>query len=124
MTTGTLKLTALATLLASVPVLSYANLSVGDALGTAEAEIVATLEAQGAEILEVEIEDGEIEVLYRFNDELFEVEVSTETGLVLEAELEDEEDDDNDDEDDDDEDDADEDEDDTDDDDEADEDDA
>ncbi|CUK07368.1 hypothetical protein RUE5091_02931 [Ruegeria denitrificans] len=58
----TLKLLTLTGLIATAPVLALANVGLGDKLGTTEADIRATLEAQGYQIEEIEFEDGEIEV--------------------------------------------------------------
>ena len=89
-------------LIALLPLAAFANLAVGNSLGTTEAEVVAALEAEGYEIIEVEVEDGEIEVEYMVDGQLFEVEVDASTGMIAELELEDEDDDDDSDDDDDD----------------------
>ena len=56
------KVAMLAPLVALAPAIAFAGISVGDTLGTEEAEIRQKLEAAGYTIEEVEREDGEIEV--------------------------------------------------------------
>ena len=58
----TFKILTLTGLIAAAPALALANVGLGDKLGTTEAEIRSTLEAQGYQIEEIEFEDGEIEV--------------------------------------------------------------
>ncbi|MEW2919076.1 PepSY domain-containing protein [Ruegeria sp. ANG10] len=58
----TFKMLTLTGLIAVAPALALANVGLGDKLGTNEAEIRSTLEAQGYQIEEIEFEDGEIEV--------------------------------------------------------------
>ena len=86
----------------ALPSLALAAVSEGDLLGTTEAEIRAALTAQGYQIEEIEVEDGEIEVEALFDGMMMEIEVSTETGLVIEVEAEDDADDEDEDDDDDD----------------------
>ncbi len=80
----------------ALPGLALAAVSVGDQLGTTEAEIRAALTAQGYEITEFEIEDDEIEVEAAFNGEMLELEIAPDTGLVIEIEAEDDDDEDED----------------------------
>ena len=87
-------------LIALLPIAAFANLAAGNTIGTTADEVTAALEAQGYEIIEVEVEDGEIEVEYMDNGQLFEVEVDATTGMIAELELEDEDDGDDDDDDD------------------------
>lgn len=96
------KLTALAAALAAVPALAYAQLTLGDSIGTDEAMIRAALEAQGAEVIEIELEDGEIEVEYLLGGAEYEATLDA-TGVVtaLETEEDDGAEDDDDDHDDD-----------------------
>ena len=101
------KLALLAALL--IPGGALAQFNVGDELGTTETAIQAALEAQGYTVIEIEFEDDEIEVAAMLDGQLFEFEISPETGLVLEIEEEDEDDDDEDEDDEEDEDDDDED---------------
>ncbi|WP_170515894.1 PepSY domain-containing protein [Ruegeria atlantica] len=58
----TFKMLTLTGLIVTAPALALANVGLGDKLGTNEAEIRSTLEAQGYQIEEIELEDGEIEV--------------------------------------------------------------
>ncbi|WP_170376193.1 PepSY domain-containing protein [Ruegeria atlantica] len=58
----TFKMLTLTGLIVTAPALALANVGLGDKLGTNEAEIRSTLEAQGYQIEEIEFEDGEIEV--------------------------------------------------------------
>ena len=90
--TSTSKSLLLAALL--VPGAALAQIGVGDVLGTSEADVRAALEAQGYTVMEVEIEDGEIEVEAMVDGQEVEFEVAADTGAILEVELEDEDDDD------------------------------
>ena len=74
--------------LASIPMTALA-LTAGDTLGTSEADIRAALVAEGYEVLEFETEDDEIEVEVSRDGQVFEIELSADTGTVLEVELED-----------------------------------
>lgn len=102
------KLALFATLL--VPGTAFAQINVGDELGASETAIRTALQAQGYTATEIEIENGEIELEAQTGGELFEIEISAETGMVLavyrefddDGEDEDEDDDDNDSDDDDD----------------------
>ncbi len=93
MTRNTLTAAILAAL---IPAGAYANFTVGDTLGTDLQEISAQLEAQGYKVLEIEQEDGEIEVEYMVGGQEYELEIDVATGVVVEIELEDEDDDDDD----------------------------
>ncbi|MFS4582922.1 PepSY domain-containing protein [Phaeobacter sp. C3_T13_0] len=75
------KLALVATL--AVPGVAFAEINIGDEIGVSETAIRATLEAQGYTISEVETEDGEIEVEADIAGQSFEIEVSSETGMVL-----------------------------------------
>lgn len=97
MTFETAKLTTLTGLILAAPALAYANLSLGETLGTTEAEIRAALEAKGYVVEEVELEDGEIEVAYRVDGIAYEAEIDPETGTIQELEAEAHDDDDDDD---------------------------
>lgn len=96
MTLDMFKTTTLAALLVGTPFLTYA-FTVGDAMGPTVAEVTASLEAAGATIDEVEVEDGEIEVAYVLDGVLYEMTVDPATGQIIEMELEDDEDEDEDD---------------------------
>ena len=84
-----LKTLTLVTLLIGAPALAMANISVGDKVGTDEAEIRAVVEAQGYTVSEIEIEDGEIEVEVLLDGVETELVVDMTTGIVTEIELED-----------------------------------
>lgn len=84
-----LKTLTLVTLLIGAPALAMANISVGDTVGTDEAEIRAVVEAQGYTVSEIEIEDGEIEVEVLLDGVETELVVDMTTGIVTEIELED-----------------------------------
>ncbi len=105
MTNDMFKLASLTALVAFVPALALAQLSLGDTVGTDMAEITSALEAQGAEVLEIENEDGVIEVEYVLEGTEYEAEIDSASGAVVAVELEeadDAEDDDDEDEDEDD----------------------
>ncbi len=97
MTFENLKLTALTAMIAAVPVLAFAQINLGDQIGTEEAVIRAWIEAQGAEVVEIELEDDEIEVEYRLNGTEYEAELDPATGAVIALEVEDDDDEDADD---------------------------
>lgn len=52
----------LTALILSVPAMALAGVSIGDRIGTSDAEIRAQVEALGYQVQEIEFEDGEIEV--------------------------------------------------------------
>ena len=83
-------------LTALIPVAAMANFAVGDTLGTDLDEIRAQMEAQGYNVLEIELEDGEIEVEYEVDGAEFELEIDAASGEILEIEAEDDDDDDDD----------------------------
>lgn len=98
MTKTLAKTTALSVLALAVGSgIAFAELKVGDTLGTTEAEIQAALEAQGATIEEIETEDGMIEVEFTIAGAEQEVEVDPSTGAIVEIEADDEDGDDEDD---------------------------
>ena len=76
-----------------IPGAAFAQISVGDALGASETDMRAALEAKGYAITEVELEEGEIEFEATLDGVAYEIEVSAETGMVLEIELDDDGDD-------------------------------
>ncbi len=84
------KLALLAGLL--VPGVALAQINVGDTMGVTDAEILSTLEAEGYRVLEIEMEDGEIEVEAIRDGQMFEIEIAADTGLILEIKLDDEDD--------------------------------
>lgn len=87
--TTTQKLFALAGLGISVPAMALAAVTAGDTMPTTEAEIRAALEEQGYTVQEFEVEDGEIEVEYLADGQLYEMSIASATGIVTEIELED-----------------------------------
>lgn len=74
---------------ALIPAAVFAQVKVGDSIGASEDIIRSALEAKGYQIIEFEIEDGEIELEAMFDSQEYEIEVSSETGIVTEVELED-----------------------------------
>lgn len=84
-----LKALALTTAIVSLPALGYAAVSVGETLGTSEAEIRANLEAAGYTVTEFERENGEIEVEVMIDGVEQEIVVAANSGKILEIELED-----------------------------------
>ncbi len=85
---NTTLLAGLAGALIVAPALAFAVVNVGDTLGVSESEIRAQLEKDGYTVTEFEMEDGEIEVYATKDGQTFEFELS-ESGQVLEIELED-----------------------------------
>ena len=78
---------------------TYAAVMEGDILGTTEAEIRAALESDGYTVQKVTVDGDEIEIKVIYAGVTSEIEVSSETGAVLEIEPEDHGDDDESDED-------------------------
>ncbi|MFD1156684.1 PepSY domain-containing protein [Roseovarius aestuarii] len=70
-----------------IPGIAFAQINKGDALGSSEAAILSALEAQGYTITGIETEGGEIEVDAMLDGTAYEIEVSAETGMVIEIEL-------------------------------------
>ncbi|PSL19469.1 PepSY domain-containing protein [Shimia abyssi] len=81
-----------------IPGAAFAQINVGDTVGSTETDILAALEAQGYTSMEIEFEDDEIEVEAMLDGQEYEIEISPETGDVLAINLEDEEEDDDEDE--------------------------
>lgn len=79
-----------------VPTIALAGISVGDTIGSTEAEIRTHLEKQGYKIEEIEIESDEIEVEASLDGLMLEIEISPEKGVVVAIEAEDDDDDDDD----------------------------
>ncbi len=75
---------------------AFAAVSLGDTLGANEEEIRASLTEMGYEVLEIEVEGGEIEAEVLINGQEMELVVDTATGAVVEMELEDGDDEDDD----------------------------
>lgn len=84
----TFKMLTLTGLIVTAPVLALANVGIGDKLGTSEAEIRATLEAQGYELEEIEFEDGEIEVEFTKGGVETELVLNQSDGVVKAIEME------------------------------------
>lgn len=84
-TTTTLSIAALI----AAPAVAFAAVSVGDVIGTTEAEIRANLESEGYVITEIEFEDDEIEVEVIYEGKELEIELAVDTGAIVEIELED-----------------------------------
>lgn len=79
-----------------IPGVAFAEINVGEELGVSHSSIIATLETRGYTLLETEVEGDEIEIEAMLGDEVFEVEVSADTGTVLAVYLEDEDENDDD----------------------------
>jgi len=79
----------------AMPSLAVAAVSVGDQLGTTEEGIRAALTAQGYEVTKFEIEADEIEVEALFDGQMLDLDISPDTGLVIEIEAEDDGEDEN-----------------------------
>lgn len=75
-----------------VPAAAFAVPAVGDTVGTTAEEITNNLQAAGYEVREIELDDDELEALIVADAQLFELEVSPQTGLITEVELEDDDD--------------------------------
>ena len=73
----------LATLL--VPGVALAQINVGDELGASETSIRAALEARGFTNIEVDVEQGGIEVEATHSGGVLEIEIASDTGRVLSA---------------------------------------
>lgn len=65
---------------------ALAAVSVGDRLGTTEADIRAALSAQGYVVEEIETENGELEAEVTLDGQELDVVVDAQSGLVLEVE--------------------------------------
>jgi len=72
---------------------AFANFSVGDSLGTNEADIRSALEAKGAVVEEIEVEDNTIEAEFVLDGVEMEIAVDLGSGTITEIEPEDDEDD-------------------------------
>jgi uncharacterized membrane protein YkoI len=81
------KLVLLAALM--IPGAAFAQINVGDTVGSTEAAVRSALEASGYAVLEIEVEDDEIEAEVTLDGTAYEIEVSAASGMVLEIEVED-----------------------------------
>ncbi|MEX3017822.1 PepSY domain-containing protein [Gymnodinialimonas hymeniacidonis] len=90
-----MKTTTKAAILALItaPTVAFAQLTPGDVAGTAEADILAFLEAEGYTIQETETEGDMLEVEVMLDGAEFEIEVDLTTGRIAEIEAEDDDDD-------------------------------
>ena len=98
--TKTLAAGAAAALLA--PAIAFALPTVGERLGTDLPSVMTALTGAGYDVVELERDGSELEATILVEGEKYEVEISAETGMVLEIELydaDDHDDDHNDDED-------------------------
>ncbi len=77
-----------------VPSIALAAVSLGDTVGTTEAEIRAGLVAAGYTIEEIEIEADEIEAEVTLDGQALEIEISPQNGTVVAIEATDSDDDD------------------------------
>lgn len=75
------------------PAIAFAAVNVGETVGVSDEEILSKLEAAGYTEIEIEREDGEIEVEAMLNGQSFEIEIAADTGQIEEIELEDDDDD-------------------------------
>ena len=80
---------AIAAAMIITPTWVLASMSPGDVAGKSEVEIRENLEAAGYSVKKFESEDGEFEVYAEFDGRLLELEISAETGEIIEIELED-----------------------------------
>ena len=77
MTMKSLPMISAGILTALIPAAAFASFAAGDSMGTTDLdEIRAKFEAQGYTVLEVEAEDGEIEVEYLMDGQEFEVTIA------------------------------------------------
>ncbi|WP_170762830.1 PepSY domain-containing protein [Ruegeria lacuscaerulensis] len=88
----TFKMLTLTGLIVTAPALAFANVGLGDKLGTSEAEIRSALEAQGYQIEEIEFEDGEIEVELSKDGVETELVLTETDGVVTAIEIEEDDD--------------------------------
>ncbi len=72
-----------------VPTMALAAASLGDNVGTTEAEIRAGLVAAGYTIEEIEIEADEIEAEVTLDGQALEIEISPENGTIVAIEADD-----------------------------------
>lgn len=78
---------ALATVL--TPSIAFADVTLGDIIGTTDAQIQSKLETAGYTIDEIEREDGKIEVEVKSGNQEFEIVIASDSGKVIEIEPED-----------------------------------
>ena len=85
---------ATAALILLAPGMAFAQIGLGDPLGSNEEEIRNSLVDLGFEITEYEVENGIAEVEVLLDRIAQEIEVSLDNGAIIEIEFEDEDDDD------------------------------
>ncbi|MEO0379214.1 MAG: PepSY domain-containing protein [Pseudomonadota bacterium] len=72
-----------------IPAAAFAQLDVGQQLGSTESDVRAALSEMGYEVQEIEIDDGEIEAEVVLDGVELEIEIAMDTGLIIEIETED-----------------------------------
>ncbi|WP_300037677.1 PepSY domain-containing protein [uncultured Roseobacter sp.] len=75
----------------AVPGYALAQTNLGDAAGKTGEDVAAYLTGLGYSVIEVEAEDDEIEVSALLDGVEYEIEVSSQTGLVIEMGIDDDE---------------------------------
>lgn len=93
MTTMTKTLLASLSALVLVPAAAFAVPVVGETVGTTMEEITGNLQSAGYEVREIEADDDELEAVIAADGQLYELEISPDTGMITEIELEDDDDD-------------------------------
>ena len=87
-----LKPLVLTGLILITPAIAAAQYSLGDVIGTTDAEIRAAMEAKGYVVQEIEREDGEIEVEVLIDGVETELVLAEADGTLVEIETEDDDD--------------------------------
>lgn len=87
--TPTKSVVAVTAALMMAPAVALAGISLGDSVGTTDADIRAAFEAAGYTVEDIEREDGEIEVEVLQNGAEFEFGIAPDTGAVVEMEKDD-----------------------------------
>lgn len=75
-----------------IPAAAFAQLDVGQQLGSTESDVRAALTGMGYDVQEIEIEDGEIEADVVLDGVELEIEIAMDSGLIVEIETEDDDD--------------------------------
>lgn len=96
MTSTTKTLLASLSALVLVPAVAFAVPIVGQTVGTTVEEITSNLHNAGYEVREIEADDDELEAVILADGQLMELEISPDTGMITEIEMEDDDDDDDD----------------------------
>lgn len=92
MTTMTKTLLASLAALVLVPAAAFAVPVVGETVGTTMEDITSNLQNAGYEVREIEADDDELEAVIVADGQLYELEISPDTGMITEIELEDDDD--------------------------------